>query len=997
MPSPAELKDITSMSAGTRSRFAFGGAALTRPGVIATPVEQALVNAAKVHNAIHGTDQAKRADVTALRAVYRRGAKSYSKSRHPASSRRKWAMQRVKNHLTMLATGERPHARYVQDDDLLPAKHKHATSTKGERKALLTVEGRPAELGVGEPVSIATAAFMLEGKGFPEAISALEIKGAWDPNKHPRDHRGRFIHIGAAIAAVIDGKQQQGTVLSMSRGQVRVRTADGAEHTVAAASTEVTDHVGKQMSVMEHARAHTDADKKARQLERDGHPEAAAWSQRRDELGTALKARVQAGESIHDPYAPPDAGAEDLTTAEGLHKHLTGPAHGAADVPEFGQDEHAEHADMHDRAHQLGADHTHPAPGAMPTEDDATGEKPGDSPTRPDGTEWGSGYSPDDPRANPDYDRYVANLNAKLDQALEQVGGTDEVHDHVDGIEGAYQPARQAMHDAIIDELMAKYEDVPRERKAVMLAGPSGAGKSTTIKLLGHEFGVESKEENGEVVPTNFATVNPDDIKEIMVKRGMVDPGLYGKYGFGPGEPMTIIHEESSHIAKALHSHLAAHGTNILVDGTFSGRLDKNVGKIQKLRSSGYTVTGVLVDGDIDRSLTNAGKRHTKIKAGVTPDTKLDTSAPMQGRYVPLDHIEAQRPNGYYSELMDRPHRSQNAENFEQAQEAFNGGIRIYDNSSGAAKLIYSDEPQPGTEPKAEGLPNETLDRLKNGSTGTVRSGDLPGVIAQALRRAASEDRPQIIQAGIYGYGIAHAPIGNNDYFEISPGGHVTDVHRDLQTGVYTRKPLPVTDVQKIVDHYVKDTHTQLPRPRRRTPLPNGERVIHEDGRRGHVEHVGVERLRPGDDLINPVTGAAMGKVNDVRVGPGFTETATDKTPLGRDRELHVEGQPSKVQTRDAMHARFVPEAPGPDAPISLGRGIATPPEPSPTDSPESYAAHLNKLDPEGDWVTQPNATHGGTDVVSRARGNVGRSFDADGKDTGGAIGRMRGGGSPRR
>lgn len=895
MPLPTEVKDITSASGGTFTLPAFGSAALSRPNLIATPVEHALRNMAQVHNALHGSDPSKRADLTALRAVYRRGAKAYSKRRHPANSRRKWAMQRVKNHLSMLATGERPHARYVQDDDLLPAKHKHAKSTKGERKALLAVEGRPAELGVAQPLSIATAAFLLEGKGFTEALAALEVKGRWDPDKHPRDHRGRFIHIGASIAAVIDGKQQEGTVLSMNRGQVRVRTADGAEHTVAAKAAEVTDHAGKQMSVMEHARAHTDADKKARQLAKDGHPEADAWAQRRDALGERLKARVQAGESIHDPYAPPSAGGEDLTTPEGLHAHLTSDAHGNADVPEFGPDEHAAHAQMHDRAHQLGADHTHPAVDAATQAaiDKAdAGELPGDAPARPDGTEWGSGYSPDDPRSNPDYDRYVANLNTRLDQALEQVGGTDQVHDHVDGIDGAYQPARQAQHDAIIDELMAKYENVPRERKAVMLAGPSGAGKSTTIRMLGHQFGVEADEDGN---PTNFATVNPDDIKEMMVARGMVDPGLYGRYGFGPGEPMTLIHEESSHIAKRLHRHLVAHGSNVLIDGTFSGKLDKNIDKIRTLRGGGYTVTGVLVDGDVDRSLINAGKRHTKIKAGITADTQLDTSAPFQGRYVPLSHIEAQRPGGYYSDLMDRPHRSQNAENFEQAKDAFNGGIRIYDNSSGEAKLIYSDEPMPGEEPKAEGLPNDYLDRLKNGYAGKVKGGDLPGVIAVALSRAASEDRPQFIQAGIYGYGVAHAPIGFNDYFEISPGGHVTDVHRDVRTGVYTRKPLPVTDVRKIVDHYIKDTHMQLPKSRRRNPLPNGERVIHEDGRRGHVEHVPASRIKPGEDLIHPVTGASLGKAGDT--------PPTDPV------------------------ARFQPEVPGPAGEVKPAPGIATPPD----------------------------------------------------------------------
>jgi tRNA A37 threonylcarbamoyladenosine biosynthesis protein TsaE len=797
---PYELKDISSMSGGTFTVPAFGSGALVQPGVIVPPAEHGLRNIVKVHNAVHGSDPAKRADLTAVRAVYRRGAKAYSKQRHPASSRRKWAMQRVKQHLKLLASGTRPHPRYTHDDDLLPAGHPLAKSTKGERKALLVVEGRPTPPVPVVPVSVRQVVGMLEGKGFPAAMTALEVKGRWDPDKHPRDYHGRFIHVGAAVNAMIDGKQQAGTVTATRGQSVRVRTADGAEHTVKAASAEVTGDAGPHQSLRELAVAHTAATSHLAQMSRAGHPEASAWKSRTEGLGEAIRSRVKAGEQLSDPYAPPSP-AGDLSTPGGLHAHLTGPEHGNGNVATFGPDEHAQFTDMHDRAHQLGATHTH-EPQAAP-DDQAGSGLPGDASSRPDGTAWGSGYSPADPRGNPAYDRYVTNLDAKITQAREHVGDTQTVHDHVDGVPGAYQPARRAEHTAIINELLASYSKMPREHKAIMLAGPPGSGKSTIIKTHGHEFGITSEQRPGPdgkpvTVPTNYATVNPDDIKEMMIKRGMVDPS-YDQYRLGPNESADLIHEESSDIAKKLHMALMVHGTNILHDGTFSGPLDNNLKKIRALRGEGYTVTGVLLDGDVETSLARAGARHAK---NAEPDPTGGT--PLQGRYVPLGHITTQRPTGQWSDITQRPAKSQNAENFEAAKAVFNGGIRVYDNTGeDGAKLVYSEEAEPGATTRSEGLDDTHLDKLKAGRVGTVSSGDLPGVVAQAMSHAVNDGRPRFIEAGYQGYNHATAPMSLH-YHQVTPAGHVTEIHKDPATGTVTRRPVPKADVEKIVDHYVK-------------------------------------------------------------------------------------------------------------------------------------------------------------------------------------------------
>lgn len=836
MPLPAEVKDISTMSGGTFTMPAFGSGRVTQPGVIATPVENALAGMARLHNAMHGSDPAKHADVAALRAVYRRGQRSFNRKRHPSSSRRQAGMKRVRQHLAMLATGQRPHARYTGDDDLLPASHPLAASSSGERKALLVIEGRRHELGVAEPMPLPVLALAIGRKSYLDAIDALEVKGVWDPDKHPRDAHGRFVHLGAEVAAAIDGKQQTGTVVAMGRGQLTVRTADGTEHKVAAGSAQVTNHVGDGMTLAEHAKAHTQADTRARQMIKAGHPEAAAWTQRRDALGEALKDRAGklspaqvraglAGEHVDGPHAPPGTNA--------------GPD--VPDLPEGSDPKaYADHLNKIDPdgkwavvrpANRRGYDVVSTARGNVGRSFDEQGKDlggavgrmgggpagldtsmPGDGDTRPDGTDWGSGYSPGDPRNDPAYDKYVANLDAKIEAAYSHVGPTDVLFDHVDGIAGAYQPDRKALHDAILNELMTSYAKMPREHKAIMLAGPPGAGKSTTIKKLGHLFGVTADDKG---TPTNYAVVNPDDIKEMIISRGGL-PGAYTQqYGLGEQETAALIHEESSHLSKRLMTQLLAHGTNTILDGTFSGDVNKNMRKVTDLRSEGYTVTGVLVDGDIERSLINAGKRHTK---GETPDP-TGAAGPLAGRYVPLGHIEAQRPAGMFSDTMQRPHRSQNAENFEAARPVFNGGVQIYDNSSGESKLVYREEPGTDETPStlSEGLGDEHLDKIRNGTTGNrAHTGDLPSVIALGLRQAVDKNRPQYVEGGYAGYGAADAPVGT-DYFQVTPQGHVHNIKKNVRTGEVTRKAIPKGDVEKIVDHYI--------RPRRQASSQGAPRV----------------------------------------------------------------------------------------------------------------------------------------------------------------------------
>jgi 2'-5' RNA ligase len=309
--------------------------------------------------------------------------------------------------------------------------------------------------------------------------------------------------------------------------------------------------------------------------------------------------------------------------------------------------------------------------------------------TRPDGTLWGTGFALDDPRSDPAYDQYTAELDEKLDQALAEIGDTETIYDKVDGVPGAYRPEREAVHEALLDELMAGFKDVPRENKAIVMAGPPGAGKSTVIKTDGKTFGVEVGEDGA---PSNYAVVNPDDMKELIVSKGLLPPDYPGR-GIGDGESATFMHEESSHLANRLLTRLKAEGVNVILDGTFSGNPDKQAGKVHTLRGDGYTVTGVLVDGSVDRSLSNAARRHRK------PPT--EPGGAYSGRYVPYGLIETNRPSSdaVPSEVFGRPHRNKASENIERVQSAFDGGVLWYDNATGRSTLVH--RVGPGQEARA--------------------------------------------------------------------------------------------------------------------------------------------------------------------------------------------------------------------------------------------------------------------------------------------------------
>lgn len=264
-----------------------------------------------------------------------------------------------------------------------------------------------------------------------------------------------------------------------------------------------------------------------------------------------------------------------------------------------------------------------------------------------------------------EYAQVSAGVDAKLDAALDTIGDTKSLHTDADG---KYSPERDEMHEKILTGLMEKYSNVPSDNKAIVMAGVPAAGKSTLIKTDGSSFGVEADKDGN---PKNYATVNPDDMKELLLEHNALGSN-YAESGLTAGESAGLLHEESSDLAKDLLDRLTSQGKNVLIDGTLAGSAEKQVGKVTDLRAKGYAVKGVLINGSVDNSLKNAQARH------------YGSDAKFSGRYVKTELIDKLRVEpGQHSALLGKDHQNVASKNFEAIAPSLNNGYHVYDNEGG--------------------------------------------------------------------------------------------------------------------------------------------------------------------------------------------------------------------------------------------------------------------------------------------------------------------------
>jgi predicted ABC-type ATPase len=252
------------------------------------------------------------------------------------------------------------------------------------------------------------------------------------------------------------------------------------------------------------------------------------------------------------------------------------------------------------------------------------------------------------PCTSEDRAEHIAEVPDRLGKAEAKEPGAGELHT-IDQDREIWSTERTLLHDSLINDMYAQAAEVPCEYKALLTGGLSGAGKST---VLANHPGIDQSQ---------YLTVNPDNMKEEMARRGMIPEVA----GLSPMEASDLVHEESSYLARQLALRAQADGKNLIWDITMSDQA-KTAQRITELREAGYTrIDGLFVDVPIETSLRRTAARywadHEKWLAGEG----------LGGRMIPPDLILSE---------VDAEWGSSNRKRFESAKPGFDNW-EILDNS----------------------------------------------------------------------------------------------------------------------------------------------------------------------------------------------------------------------------------------------------------------------------------------------------------------------------
>jgi predicted kinase len=223
------------------------------------------------------------------------------------------------------------------------------------------------------------------------------------------------------------------------------------------------------------------------------------------------------------------------------------------------------------------------------------------------------------PLTDAEHAEHVKEVRSRLDKARTDGLATDQQHT-IDPDNEEWTDDRVLMQDVIIRDLYTAADEVPCERRAILAGGLPGAGKTTVL------------EQHAGIDRSRFLTINPDEIKDEMAKRGMIPEVA----GLTPMEASDLVHEESSYIAKQLALRATASGKNIIWDITMSSRVSTE-SRIAELRAAGYSrVEGIFVDIPIEVAVRRSSARHRE------GHDSYRAGQGQGGRFVPAEVIAAQ-------------------------------------------------------------------------------------------------------------------------------------------------------------------------------------------------------------------------------------------------------------------------------------------------------------------------------------------------------------------
>lgn len=197
------------------------------------------------------------------------------------------------------------------------------------------------------------------------------------------------------------------------------------------------------------------------------------------------------------------------------------------------------------------------------------------------------------PLSDAEYAQHVQKAEDAIAHALAAGQSTDKTQVLSPGV---WKPDRAELHNDIVRKMLKRSVGVPSQGKAIISGGLPGAGKTTVLsKYAG-------------VNPHDYLTLNADDIKEEMAKRGMV-PEVKGLTAM---EATPLVHEEASHITSLIAHQAYERKKNVIWDITMSspGSVHK---RLNEMRAMGYhDLRAVFVHIPVETSIQRARDRHRR-------------------------------------------------------------------------------------------------------------------------------------------------------------------------------------------------------------------------------------------------------------------------------------------------------------------------------------------------------------------------------------------------
>lgn len=192
---------------------------------------------------------------------------------------------------------------------------------------------------------------------------------------------------------------------------------------------------------------------------------------------------------------------------------------------------------------------------------------------------------------------------------------------------------RRQLHDQILADFLAEKPDVGHDRIAVIMAGPPGAGKTTIRKQVLDQIGATED---------HFHIIDADNFKDALLQHA-IDDGTYetdikppevkqletqGEL-FYPRELASLVHEESSDLARRARKDAMVSGENFVLDGVLSNP-DKAVQLGQDLAAAHYRVH--VVDVEVSEAQSRAAVARRWREGRIAAAQGIDT---LGGRIVP--------------------------------------------------------------------------------------------------------------------------------------------------------------------------------------------------------------------------------------------------------------------------------------------------------------------------------------------------------------------------